>query len=368
MTRRIDVNLGRRSYQVVIDNGKSFAVRSLVRKQHPDQVFAVFDTQLFALHGKTILRDIEASGLPVKALAVPMSEKAKNKKTLDDLHQWLLSERISRADMIIACGGGVTTDVVGFAAATIMRGVAWGAIPTTLIGMIDAAIGGKTGINHALAKNAVGAFWQPQFVYGYVPVLQTLPPRHLHAGIGELVKYAGLIGEPFLTDVRTLIDSEGSVGQKDWMNLIATAARYKASLVSSDERDTGVRQFLNLGHTFAHGIEQSLGYGKLLHGEAVAIGLLAACNLSDRVIPGAGSRLEAFRNLVEATIFGIPGVVLAVDEIMASMQLDKKRSGRTARFILLNRPGNAVVKSGVDLRAVRHSLLDAIRYYDHTRR
>ena len=360
---RVEVKLGARSYPVIIESGKSPLAHRQISRIQSDRILVVFDAQLYALHGKTILRDLKRAGRPVLLLVLPLDEQTKNGATVSEIQNWMLQERISRPDLILACGGGVTSDIVGYAAATILRGVQWGVIPTTLIGMIDAAIGGKTGVNHPRAKNVIGAFWQPRFVYSYVPFLATLSRRQLLAGTGELIKYAGLIGGDFVNEVDRMLADTTTVTPKQWEKVIARAVAYKASLVSKDERDIGVRQFLNLGHTFAHGIEQSLRYRSLLHGEAVLIGLLAAVKLSGRTINGAERSLQSYQQMVETAISFVPHSKIDLARVQTAMQLDKKRIGTRDQFVLLKRPGNPVILSDIDTSAVRAALAEAVDFY-----
>ncbi|PWB75946.1 hypothetical protein C3F09_01415 [candidate division GN15 bacterium] len=363
MSVRIEVDLGERSYPIIIDGAKRPEVHRQIRAVRPDRVFAVFDAQVFALHGRALIDDLKKSGEPACSLTLPIDERAKNRSTVNEIHDWLLAEGVSRSDLILAVGGGVTTDLIGYAAATVLRGVSWGAIPTTLVGMIDAAIGGKTGINHPLAKNAIGVFWQPQFVYSYTPYLNTLDERQVYAGIGELIKYAGLAGESLIAMTSELVDVAGIGSGRKLEKAIAVAAAYKAALVSEDERDVGIRQFLNLGHTFAHGLEQSLGYGKLLHGEAVSVGLLAAVYLSEMTIAGARTNLAGYRQVVEENIARVPRRTIEVDRVLKAMEFDKKRAGRSIRLILLKRPGRPVIRSGIDSQRIRQALERAVQFY-----
>lgn len=360
---QIKVNLGKRTYPVVVSSGPAPMSYRQIGRINPDRILVVFDANLFALHGKVILADLRKTKRPVSSLVVPFNELSKNLATVLEIHDWLLSEQISRTDLIIACGGGVTTDVVGYAAGTILRGVQWGAIPTTLVGMVDAAIGGKTGVNHPRAKNVIGAFWQPRFVYAHTPFLKTLMRRELFAGAGELVKYAGLIGGRLMSDIESLVADRCEVSDKRWVEIIEKAVSYKSKLVSKDERDTGVRQFLNLGHTFGHSIEQSLNYRSLLHGEAVLIGLYAAIKLSGMTYKGVEKRLESYQRLVETAIRFVPYSKLDQERILSAMQLDKKRLGRKLQFILLKRPGAPVVTSDVSESAVRSALAEVIEFY-----
>ena len=268
--------------------------------------------------------------------------------------------------MLVACGGGVTTDLVGFAAATILRGVRWAAVPTTLLGMIDAAIGGKTGINHAKAKNVIGAIWQPEFVYINTQFLHTLCQRQFDTGLGELVKYAGLIGEPMISRLNEWFSEETSSSPRLMEDLVAACVAYKAEIVGQDEREVGVRTYLNLGHTFGHGIEQAAGYGKLLHGEAVILGLLAALILGEKTGIGSQPRLAAYRKLVERTVSLVPYRRIDASRALSAMNLDKKRRNGSSRFVLLERPGKPILSAGIPPQVVRDAMLDAMKYYRKT--
>jgi len=238
------------------------------------------------------------TGVKPIEMVIPSGEKSKSVSTLNKLYDFLLNEKISRQDFIIVCGGGVTSDLVGYASATTLRGIKWGIVATTLLSMVDASIGGKTGINHQAGKNVIGAFWQPSFVYSDTYFLKTLPFRELVAGYGEILKYGGLIGKRMLTKIEKYRARNDFYQDK---TLIGMSAEYKANIVSKDEREENLRMRLNLGHTFAHAIETSTGYGKLLHGEAVILGLLAAVELSNLVNPESIQPLKYYKKLIIET-------------------------------------------------------------------
>jgi 3-dehydroquinate synthase len=361
---RINVTLASRSYAVEVGFAIGRAFRATVSKQLGEgRLFLFFDAGFFALHGATVRRQL---GLPAKRVSefvVPSGERFKTPATIAHLQTYLLSEQISRNDLIVACGGGVLTDLVGYAAATVLRGVRWGAVPTTLLGMVDAAIGGKTGVNHPHGKNLIGAIWQPSFVHADLTWLATLPSRELIAGMGEIVKYAGLQGGPTLQKLQKLDIAAVSTDRAKLLPLIAKAVRYKAEIVSNDERESGRRMFLNLGHTFAHGIENALGYGKLLHGEAVLIGLLAMWHVSVAGQDRIGPSMESYRSIIEQFIRHIPYRQLDPRQVVAAMATDKKRLGRTVRFVLLSRPGQPFIDSSVTAAAARRALTAALATY-----
>ncbi|MEW5994619.1 MAG: 3-dehydroquinate synthase family protein, partial [Candidatus Zixiibacteriota bacterium] len=276
---------------------------------------------------------------------------------------FLLRNRAGRSDFILACGGGVTSDLVGYAAATAMRGIRWGIVSTTLLGMVDAAIGGKTGINHRLGKNLIGAFWQPTFVLGDLSFLQTLPRREMVAGLGEILKYAGLAGGQMPAKVDRYLEQDDLYCERLLLPLIRRSVAYKAKVVAEDERETNRRAVLNLGHTFAHAIENAGRYSALLHGEAVIVGLLAAVELSCRTRPRSAKYLEPYRRLITKTMRYLPHRRISIDRVLSAMQFDKKRVGEKMRFVLLTKPGDPHISSEIAARDVEASLESALKVY-----
>lgn len=358
---RIRVPLTRSPYSVSVgsNSGRELAksVRSIVG---PSRLFVIADAGFHALHGRTLTKQLKLPKSRVHEIVLPSGERSKSMATIAKLHSFLLAHEISRDDVVLAAGGGVTTDIAGFAASTILRGLRWIAVPTTLLGMVDAAIGGKTGVNHAAGKNLIGAFWQPSCVHCDTTWLHTLPRRELIAGMGEIVKYAGLSGERFEHKLTQLLNSGNLLTEKKLESVIAASIRYKADLVARDEREGNLRMWLNLGHTFAHGIEKALGYGKLLHGEAVLVGLWAACELSLKQRRAKKSEILAYRSIIEQFIRSIPYRKVAPKAAWEAMRQDKKRAGRTMRFVLLSSPGAPFIHDCVDPRAAQKALAAAL--------
>jgi 3-dehydroquinate synthase len=229
--------------------------------------------------------------------------------------------------------------------------------------MVDAAIGGKTGINHRLGKNLIGAFWQPEFVGCDLNYLQTLSRRDMVAGLGEIVKYAGLLGGRTPGGVRRYIDAGDLYDIKRLEPLVLMGARCKAGIVAADEREAGMRKVLNLGHTFAHGIESALGYGKLLHGEAVLLGLLACVELSRRVRPRSRRSLQQYDDLLASCLPLVPQRGIVAAKVMAAMKMDKKRASDRLNFVLLASPGEPFIENRINRRDVRAALDYALRRY-----
>lgn len=355
------VKLPHTSYPIAIGEGEKARLRSLVRKHASSgRVFCICDPQVYALHGARIVGELN---LPEEDLFVlPQGEAAKSETVLTGVYDYLIARKIVRSDFILACGGGVTTDLTGYAAATILRGIRWGAVPTTLLGMVDAAIGGKTGINHHRGKNLVGAIWQPAFVSSDLRFLHTLPRREMVAGCGELLKYAGLMGAPVPGKLSRYL--AGNLWDTSrLLPLIRLSVEYKSEIVTRDERETGIRAFLNFGHTFGHAIEQSLGYGKLLHGESVILGLRAALALSARVKAGSGRLNQSYQTLVDEAIALVRRKPLSAEAVVDAMALDKKRISDGLRFVLLERPGKPYLASGVKKQYVTEAVEEMLAIY-----
>jgi shikimate kinase / 3-dehydroquinate synthase len=277
------------------------------------------------------------------AVAVPGGEAVKSVQTIERLWRELAAHDLDRGDVLVAVGGGATTDAAGFAAATFRRGIAWIAVPTTLVGQVDAAIGGKTAIDVA-AKNDVGAFHPPEAIVADPRVLETLPPREWAGGYAEAVKTGLLAGGPLHALCATWGGGMGTEEKR--LELVRRCAAFKARVVAEDPQERGLRAILNLGHTIGHGVEAAAGYGGLTHGEAVAVGLSAAlwlsegqCGLDPAVTAATEATLTAAGLPVRA-----PG--LAASDVMDAMRADKKRSGGRPRFVLLEAVGRPV--AGID--------------------
>jgi shikimate kinase/3-dehydroquinate synthase len=345
------VALGPRTCPIAIRAGSLERLGSLTRDAlgpRVEQVALVADSTVDALHGDAAARALAAAGLHVVQAVVPAGETAKSVDSFAALQGTLVEAGLDRSSAVVALGGGVVGDLAGFAAATLYRGVPCVQVPTTLVAMVDSAIGGKTGINLDAGKNLVGAFHQPRLVLADPDLLATLPGRERRAAFGELLKYALLDGEELYAEVDRLAPAlapdDPSPPPAGLTAVIRRAAGIKAAIVSADEREqAGERALLNLGHTVGHAIEAAAGYGTLLHGEAVALGLLAACRVS------AALGL-ADRALEERVAASLARAGLATDiatwlrpDVLARIGVDKKRTGSRIGFIAVARPGEARV-------------------------
>ncbi len=338
------VALGERSYPIVVEQGCLPAIGPALVARLPSvkRVAIVSDDNVFPLYGKTVKESLEGAGLDVIHATVPPGEASKEIQTYANLCESLIAGGLDRSSAIVALGGGVVGDLAGFVAASLYRGMPVVQVPTTLLAMTDSAIGGKTGINTKQGKNLIGAFWQPSLVWADTNTLTTLSPRERRAAFGELVKYALLDGElwDLVERVAPKVCGQDLKPDSDLSNLVRACATLKAGIVSADEREGGVRAVLNLGHTLAHAIEVHAGYGTLLHGEAVALGLLGTCRVSYRLglcDQGLESEVEGVLRTAGLDTDLKPWLKA---EVLDHMGVDKKRTGSKLRFIAVHNLGD----------------------------
>ena len=363
MTATVHVPLGDRAYDVLVGPGLLDEAGSrLSPLLDRPRVFVVTESRVAAAH----LDALRAGLGPIAAevLTLPPGEGTKDWDSLRRTVEWLLDRRAERGDLVLAFGGGVIGDLVGFAAAILRRGVRFVQLPTTLLAQVDSSVGGKTGINTGHGKNLVGAFHQPSLVLADVAVLETLPPRDFLAGYGEVVKY-GLLGDAdffgWLETNATALRDDPELRQ----HAVAHSVAMKAGIVSRDETEQGERALLNLGHTFGHALEQATGYSdRLLHGEGVAIGCALAFDLSARM--GLCSQEDPSRVLehlramgMPARLSDIPGDLPDDAALIDLMGQDKKVVDGKLRFVLARGIGNAFVSDAVQTGALAQVLKDA---------
>ena len=356
------INLPGRTCSYEIGAGLVTSLRKRIN-QHlgRGRLFVVYDANFYALHGQRLSRALRIPPERLSEFVLPSGEKGKSRRVLSGLQDFMLRQRIRRSDLVLACGGGVTTDISGFAAATVLRGVRWAALPTTLLAMVDAAIGGKTGINHATGKNLIGAFWQPVFVSADITYLHTLPDREMLAGLGEVVKAAGLGGGEFLLVLKDYLKVDELLNHKRLCDIVTRAARFKAKIVAADEREAGRRRVLNFGHTFGHAIENSLGYRRLLHGEAVLIGIMAALELGKQL--GFDSKgLNDYQLMVGDFVSLVPRVKIDREQVIEAMMTDKKVTRDGLNFVLLRSIGRPIVTAEVTKAQIRSALNRTIAF------
>lgn len=346
--RSLTVALNERSYPIHIGAGL-LASTDLILAHLKAPLAAIISNETVApLYLPELTKALRANGVKVTEIILPDGEAYKNWQTLNRIFDALLDNRCERATTIIALGGGVIGDLAGFAAASYQRGVPFMQVPTTLLAQVDSSVGGKTGINHPLGKNMIGAFYQPRLVLIDTDTLKTLPDRELHAGLAEVIKYGLIRDLPFF---EWLESNMGKLLARDAAALtyaIERSCANKAAVVAEDEKESGVRALLNLGHTFGHAIEAGLGFGHWLHGEAVAAGTVMAAELSRRL--GWLSSADCARIAALLQRAGLPtqGPALGADRYLALMALDKKVAAGKMRLVLLRKIGEGVLSAEVD--------------------
>jgi 3-dehydroquinate synthase len=308
-----------------------------------------------ALYAQRAEQSLARAGRKVVRIELPDGEAHKDIQTLNQVFDALLANGFDRRSVLVALGGGVIGDMTGFAAAVYMRGIRFVQVPTTLLAQVDSSVGGKTGVNHPLGKNMIGAFHQPVAVEIDTDVLSTLPPREVSAGLAEVIKYGMILDEEFWAWCEARASRLRALDRDALGHAIRLSCELKARVVSQDERESGLRAILNLGHTFGHAIESGLGYGEWLQGEAVGCGMVQAAELSAEVAGFPRADIERVRELVAA--IGCPTTApdLGPERWLALMRVDKKAEGGEIRFVLTPRIGQAITR-GAPEDAVRRVL------------
>ena len=352
----LKVELADRSYPIHIGRNlisDASLILPYLKRKH---VAIVTNTTVAPLYLEQLSQSLQAAGVTVITIILPDGEAYKNSTTLNTIYDTLLQNRCERSTTLIALGGGVIGDLTGYAAATYLRGVPFIQIPTTLLSQVDSSVGGKTGINHPLGKNMIGAFYQPQLVLADIDTLQTLPAREFSAGMAEVIKY-GLIRDAEFFDWLEL--NMASLMQLDEDTLsyaIFRSCQNKADVVAKDEHEQGDRALLNLGHTFGHAIENAMGYGVWLHGEAVAAGSMLAADLSRRMGWLSESEVTRIQNSFVAADLPITAPKLGVERYLDLMGLDKKVENGKIRLILQQGIGKSVITSDYDAQKLKETL------------
>ncbi|MDL2355429.1 MAG: bifunctional shikimate kinase/3-dehydroquinate synthase AroKB [Pseudomonadota bacterium] len=339
-TISLTVDLGERSYPIAIGPGLLSDPDLLARHIQGRQVAIVSNTTVAPLYLERVAAPLRAAGREVIAIVLPDGEQYKDQHSLMQIFDALLANKCDRKTTLVALGGGVIGDLTGYAAASYMRGVPFVQLPTTLLAQVDSSVGGKTGINHPLGKNMIGAFYQPRAVLADTATLASLPARELSAGLAEVIKHGAIIDAVFFDWIEANIEALMARDQAALAHAIARSCEIKAEVVRQDEREGGLRAILNFGHTFGHAIENGLGYGAWLHGEAVGCGMVMAADLSHRLGLVDAATVARVRALVAAA--GLPTVApdLGAERWLELMEVDKKNEGGAIKFILLKPLGS----------------------------
>lgn len=348
----VSIDLQDRSYQIVI--GSSLFDNPLTYSALPSasSVLIVSNTTVGPLYAARLKQALSVKYAKVHTVILPDGEVYKTWQTLNLIFDALLQHGCDRKTILFALGGGVVGDMTGYAAASYMRGVPFVQVPTTLLAQVDSSVGGKTGINHPMGKNMIGAFYQPLKVVCDLDTLKTLPQRELRAGLAEIIKYGPIADLDFLTWIESNIDGLMSREPAALAHAVKRSCEIKAWVVGQDEREAGLRAILNFGHTFGHAIEAGLGYGEWLHGEAVGCGMVMAAHLSQQLGGVDTAFVQRLTKLIQSAGLPVKGPLLSKTDnagrYLELMRVDKKAEGGEIKFVVIDGPGSAAMRNAPD--------------------
>lgn len=356
--KSIKVNLKKNSYPIILDDNYKSSLRFFKKFVPNRKIFIVSDDTVAKLYLKDFEKFMKENKFNLFSFVFSAGEKYKNLKTLEDMYSFALSKGIDRHYTVVALGGGVVGDTAGFFAATYMRGLSFIQIPTTLLAMVDSSIGGKTGVNIKTGKNIAGAFYQPKFVFINTSFLKTLPGSHIKNGMAEVIKYAISFDKHFFAYLLKIFNN-GVLSNKDFYYIISKCCKYKATVVSKDEKEKlGIREFLNFGHTFAHALETITEYKKYLHGQAVAAGMLFIADLAFNIKFTDDKTKQEIYKIIEAAGFNKPKLNFNINKFFSLMKKDKKNISKKIKFVLPEKTGKVVSKQEVSDKTVLKTLKD----------
>lgn len=352
--QKIRVDLGERSYNIAIGGGMLGEIgKALEKFEFSRRLALVSNPTVYGLYGKVVSDSIRSSGFEVTDIIIPDGEEYKNLAWVEKIYEELLKAHLDRRSVMVALGGGVVGDITGFAAATYMRGINFVQVPTTLLAQVDSSVGGKTGINHILGKNMIGAFWQPRLVWADSGTLRTLEERQYLSGMAEVIKYGVIWDGEFFAFLAKNREKILALENTAVDHVIKRSCEIKAEVVSRDERESGLRAILNYGHTVGHAVETASGYGKYLHGEAVAIGMCLEARLAQEEGLLGAEEAEKIGALVSS--YGLPSALPADADravFFSSMELDKKAVSGDLRFVLPEGIGKVRIQDGLSVRDI----------------
>lgn len=350
------VDLGERSYPIIIGQGLLTNAGELIHGLVPGSLYVVSNPTVAGWYLAPLLDSLAQAGRRAEVILIPDGEAYKTAATLAQIHTRLLELGADRKSALLALGGGVVGDLAGYAAATYQRGIDFVQLPTTLLAQVDSSVGGKTGINHSLGKNMIGAFHQPRAVIIDTDCLQSLPPREFATGLAEVIKYGVIRDANFFVWLEDSLERLVSLHADSLAHAIRRSCEIKAAIVASDETEAGERAILNFGHTFGHAIEAGLGYGVWTHGEAVAAGMVMATQLSEDLGQIPGMLRERLVTLLRRAHLPPSPPPLEVNGFLERMRLDKKTVGGRFRLILLNELGRAGINDSLSAEDLRQFL------------
>ena len=352
----VRVGLEERSYDIIIGSKTIDKIGLRVKELRPSKVAVISNETILPLYEEQLVRSLRECGIEPVVVSIPDGEEYKDSKWVTHLHGELLKARLDRNSVLIALGGGVIGDITGFVASTYMRGIRFVQVPTTLLAQVDSSVGGKTGVNHPLGKNMIGTFYQPSLVVIDIDTLKTLPQREFCAGMAEVIKYGIIIDKHFFDFLDRNKDDIITHGDSI-IHIIKRSCEIKADVVSKDEREAGLRAILNFGHTIGHAVETVTEYKRYLHGEGVAIGMVAAAELAVRAGLLDEKHVKPIRDMNE--MYGLPVDVpadLDADDIISVMEIDKKATSGRLNFILPESIGSVKIVEDVDREMIKEVL------------
>ena len=352
----LTIQLKDRSYPIYIGKGLLGQIDLIEPHLKQKHVAVVTNTTVAPLYLDQLMNLLHKHKIKAFPIILPDGEVYKNQDTLHLIYDALLKEKCERTATLIALGGGVIGDITGYAAATYLRGIPFIQIPTTLLSQVDSSVGGKTGINHSLGKNMIGAFYQPQCVIADIDLLKTLPQREFSAGMAEVIKYGLIRDHDFFEWLEKNIDGLMHQESSLLIEAILRSCQNKADVVEVDEHESGVRATLNLGHTFGHAIENAMGYGVWLHGEAVAMGIMMAAHLSRLMEWLTDDQYHRIFNLLQKAKLPIDPPIISLESYLALMSMDKKVVNGKIRLVLQKGIGDSVITSDYDEKYLHATL------------
>ena len=350
--KTLEVDLGNRSYPIYI--GADLIDRPELFKacEKSSSIYIVTNTTVAPLYAERLTKTLGTFGKTIRTIVLPDGESYKDWKNLQLIFDDLLKFGADRQTMLVALGGGVIGDMTGFAAASFMRGVRFIQVPTTLLAQVDSSVGGKTGINHPLGKNMIGAFHQPVAVIADLNTLKTLPARELSAGLAEVVKHGAIADAQFLDWIEANAKPLLACDTDAMSHAVLRSCEIKSAVVSADEREGGIRATLNFGHTFGHAIEAGMGYGEWLHGEAVGCGMVLGADLSCRLNYITRAEADRLKKIIQSMNLPIAPPKFGGERYLELMQVDKKTESGQIRYIVLEKIGKAQIQGVPDTQVL----------------
>ena len=348
----LHIQLEKRSYPIYIGEGLLSQIKLIEPHLKQKHVAVVTNTTVAPLYLDPLLNLLKQNNIRAFPIILPDGEAYKNQETLNLIYDALLKEKCERNVTLIALGGGVIGDMTGYAAATYLRGVPFIQIPTTLLSQVDSSVGGKTGINHPMGKNMIGAFYQPQCVIADIDTLKTLPQREFSAGMAEVIKYGLIRDEAFFTWLEKNMEGLMKLNPSLLIEAILRSCQNKADVVEMDEHESGVRATLNLGHTFGHAIENAMGYGVWLHGEAVGCGMVLGADLSCRLNYITKAEADRLTKIIQSMNLPIVPPKFGGKRYLELMQVDKKTESGQIRYVVLEKIGKAQIQGVPDAQVL----------------